>query len=172
MELGGEGHRDEGKCRGEARRPSKSPEVGPGPPTPQGHGQGEKPRKKRKAYGDMRAAQRRQRTSETRAAGGHRESPQEDGERPMGTESTPWTWGVVCGDRRRPGAGGKAHRNGNKDAHHRDREAGRAKWEKVTEMGKGGHRYQEPIDTRVCGHDRSPKVRAAKPRRQGRSPQK
>lgn len=46
--------------------------------------------KKRKAYGGMGADQRQRRTSEMRAAGGQR-VPQEDGERPMRTESTPWT---------------------------------------------------------------------------------
>ena len=45
--------------------------------------------------------------------------------------------------------------HGDKDTYHRDREAGHTKWEKVTEMGLGEDRYQEPMKTRMCGHKRA-----------------
>lgn len=99
----GEGYRDEEKCRGIARRPAKLTEVGQGPQTPQGQGQGKAQKKERKAHGNMGADQRQLRTSETdEGSWWTQRAPQEDGERPMGTESTPQTWGVVHGDRRRP----------------------------------------------------------------------
>lgn len=65
-----------------------------------------------------------------RTAGGHREPPKK-------MERGPWEQKALLRHGEWSMGPGEGHRNGNKDAYHRDREVGQAKWEKVTEMGMG-----------------------------------
>lgn len=99
-----------------------------------------KPREKRK-----RPTETRKQTTETskglqRQGSCGAESPWDDGERPMGTESPPQGWGAVHGDERRQWTRG-AHRNGSKKAPHRE---GRQAEERARRSQKGqeAHRHQ------------------------------
>lgn len=131
---GGEGYRDEEKCRGKARQPSKLTEVGQGPQTPQGQEQGKSPDKKEKSL--WRHGSRPETATDLRDEGswwtesppGRRREAHENrkhsldiGSGPRGQEKAtdrrrgPQKWKQECISQRQgggPSKVGEGHRNG------------------------------------------------------------